>query len=188
MGTTADMEADMILLATAIVLILIVVLAGRLRIPLRHRWRRRQARAMSIALRGPDRRQPPALIYARLRAMDALAFERRLLESFEALGPWALRNARYTGDGGTDGQVIIAGEVRRIQAKRCADPARSEHVQAFAALCRHRGTRGLLIHTGRTCPCSRAHVAESGYVSVISGRLLIALLRGGPFSRPEGQS
>jgi len=187
MDTTAEMEMGMLLLS-AIAVILALLLVPRFRVHLRHRWRRRQARAMSRALRGRDRLQPPSLIYARLRAMDALAFEELLLESFEALGHRVVRNARYTGDGGTDGQVIIAGEVWLIQAKRYAGSIRPEHVQAFAALCRRRGRRGLLIHTGRTGPCSRAHIAESGYISVISGQALIGLITGGPFSPPGGGS
>jgi len=133
---------------------------------------------MSTALRGPDRLQPATLIYARLRAMDALAFEELLLESFAAFGFKIVRNARYSGDGGIDGQVLIAGEVWLIQAKRYAGPIRPEHVHAFATLCAARGKRGFLVHTGRTGPLSRAHLDQAPHLTIISGRTLLDLLTG----------
>ena len=122
----------------------------RSRIPVRHRWRRRQARTMAEQLRGRDRSQPPQLLYARLRAMDPLAFEELLLESLERRGHKVTRNHRYTGDGGIDGQVVIEGAIWLIQAKRYAGTIRPDHVVAFQTLCQSRGCRSLFIHTGRT--------------------------------------
>ena len=75
---------------------------------------------MCDALYGRDRNQPPPLIYARLRAMDALAFEELVLESFERRGHRVVRNRRYTGDGGIDGQVVIDGRV--VELKKYAKP------------------------------------------------------------------
>jgi len=131
---------------------------------------------MAEQLRGSDRDQPPAMIFARLRAMDALAFEELLLESLERQGHTVVRNRRYTGDGGIDGQVVIAGERWLIQAKRYAGPIKPAHVTAFAELCRARRQRGLFIHTGRTGPASRT-ASGTGNVVIISGRALLALLR-----------
>jgi restriction system protein len=168
----------MLLIAIAMLLIISALVFARLRVPVRHRWRRRQARAMSVALRGPDRLQPAPLIYARLRAMDALAFEELLLDSFAAFGFKILRNASYSGDGGIDGRVVIAGDVWLIQAKRYAGPIRPEHVQAFATLCAARGQRGLFVHTGRTGPLSRACVDQAPHITIISGRTLLDLPTG----------
>ncbi|MDS6629808.1 restriction endonuclease [Klebsiella variicola] len=42
-----------------------------------------------------------------LRKIDPFVFEELLLEGFEAHGFRTIRNKRYTGDGGIDGQVII---------------------------------------------------------------------------------
>lgn len=171
----------MLFILSALLLILLAFFVRRFRVPVKHRWRRRQARAMAAQLRGRDRLQPPQLLYARLRAMDPLAFEELLLESFERRGHKVIRNRRYTGDGGIDGQVVINGAVWLIQAKRYADTIRPEHVAAFEALCRTKGRRGIFIHTGRTGPQSRAAVAHGSTIEIISGRALLDLLTDGPF-------
>lgn len=165
-------------------LCLIALLARHFRIPIRHRWRRRQARTMCRQMRGPDRDQPATLIYARLRAMDPLAFEELLLEAFEQRGHRVIRNRRYTGDGGVDGEVVINGERFLIQAKRYRETIRPEHVGDFVALCTSRGRRGLFIHTGRTGPASRDALASISRVEIISGRQLLALLIGAPIVLP----
>ena len=170
---------DILLLATLFAMLLVFLLR-RYHIPIKHRWRRRQARAMCEQLRGPDRDQPAGLHYARLRAMDPLAFEELLLEAFEQRGHRVIRNRRYTGDGGVDGEVVIDGERWLIQAKRYRDAIRPEHVRDFAMLCATRKRRGMFIHTGRTGPQSRAMVAGSDRVAIISGRALLSLLTGGP--------
>lgn len=170
----------MLFVVLAVVLILLALALARLQIPLRHRWRRRQASTMASQLCGRDRLQTPQLFYARLRAMDPLAFEELLLESFERRGHKVIRNRRYTGDGGIDGQVVIDGATWLIQAKRYSGAIRPEHVVAFDTLCQARGCRGLFIHTGRTGPQSRLSASHSGVVRIISGRSLLALLTGGP--------
>jgi len=151
------------------------------RIPIRHRWRRRQAREMCEQLRGRDRDQPVALHYARFRAMDPLAFEELLLEAFERRGHRVIRNCRYTGDGGVDGEVIIDGIRFLIQAKRYKDAIRPKHVWDFAQLCATRRQRGLFIHTGRTGGMSRAVVDGATGIQIVSGQKLLALLTGAPF-------
>lgn len=155
------------------------------RVPIRHRWRRRQARIMCHQMRGCDRDQPAALFYARLRAMDPLAFEELLLEAFEQRGNPVIRNRRYTGDGGVDGEVIIDGVRFLIQAKRYRETIRPDHVRAFAVLCASRGRRGLFIHTGRTGGASRDALADTPGIEIISGRNLLALLTGGAFVLPS---
>ncbi|MBO9579489.1 MAG: restriction endonuclease [Sphingobium sp.] len=162
-----------------IALILIGLLARRMRGPASHRWRRRQARTMNRQLSGRDRDQPPGFVFARLRGMDPLAFEELLLECFERRGCKVVRNTRYTGDGGLDGQVVIQGQTWLIQAKRYATSIRPEHVDAFAALCRARKVSGLFIHTGRTGPTTRALVERHDHIEIISGERLLALIHGG---------
>lgn len=171
------------LLAVLTVLLIVAALVARItHVPLRHRWRRRQARTMCLAFRGADRAQPPGRIYTRLRAMDALAFEELLLESFAMRGHKVVRNRRYTGDGGIDGQVAIAGQTWLIQAKRYASAIRPEHVEAFALICSRRGMPGLFIHTGRTGGLSRGLLERHQHVELISGERLLALLTGGQLS------
>lgn len=170
-------------------LVLVLILCAALlalvfrhyRIPIRHRWRRRRAREMCEQLRGRDRDQPAGIHYARLRAMDPLAFEELLLEAFERRGHRVIRNRRYTGDGGIDGEVIIDGERWLIQAKRYRDAIRPEHVSDFAQLCATRRRRGLFIHTGRTGGMSRAVVDRATGIEIVSGQRLLALLTGAPF-------
>lgn len=169
----------MLLTTLTVLLIVAATIARAAHVPLRHRWRRRQARTMCVALRGPDRSQPPARIYARLRAMDALAFEDLLLESFAMRGHKVVRNRRYTGDGGLDGRVTIGGQTWLIQAKRYASAIRPEHVEAFAILCRRHGAPGLFIHTGRTGGLSRNLLDRHQHIELISGERLLAFLTGG---------
>lgn len=183
----------MLFVLSAFMFIILAFFVHRFRAPVKHRWRRRQARTMAAQLRGRDRLQPPQLLYTRLLAMDPLAFEELLLESFERRGYKVIRNHRYTGDGGIDGQVVIDGAVWLIQAKRYADTILPEHVAAFEALCRARGKRGLFIHTGRTLPRSRAVVARGSSIEILVGRALLALLTDGPFpdlsgTRPRSRS
>ena len=129
-------------------------------------------------MRGRDRHQPATLLYARLRAMDPLAFEELLLEAFEQRGHRVVRNHRYTGDGGVDGEVVIEGIRFLIQAKRYRDSIRPEHVRAFGELCARQRRPGLFIHTGRTGNLSREAIGATPYVTIISGRTLLALLTG----------
>lgn len=177
-----------IMLIALACLCLLALVYRHYRTPIRHRWRRRQARIMCRQMRGPDRNQPATLFYARLRAMDPLAFEELLLEAFEQRGHRVVRNRRYTGDGGADGEVIIDGEHFLVEAKRYRESIRPDHVRAFAILCSSRRRRGLFIHTGRTGGASRDALADVPGVEIISGRNLLALLTGTPFPLPARQS
>lgn len=174
-----------LLAALAVALAIVLRLAGRFRMPATHRWRRRQARAMCAELRGRDRDQPRGVIYARLRAMDALAFEELVVEAFEQSGHCVVRSVRYSGDGGVDGEVIIDGERILLQMKRYRSAIRPEHVRAFADVCSRRRARGLFIHAGRTGDLSRAVIADASHVEILSGDRLIDLLTGGPVLRRQ---
>jgi restriction system protein len=167
-----------ILLLIVIALLAIAAVFRALRTPVRHRWRRRQAKAMAIQLQGRDRDQPAQLIFGRLRAMDPLTFEELLLDCFERRGLTVWRNRRYSGDGGIDGRLVIGGETVLIQAKRYSSAIRPEHVSAFVELCASSRCRGVFIHTGRTGPQSRLQLPNNASVTIVSGAELVALLRG----------
>lgn len=169
-----------LLLSILTILLIAAVLVARMRPAITHRWRRRQARTMCAQLRGRDRGQPGMLIYARLRAMDPLAFEELLLEAFRLRGHGVVRNRCYTGDGGIDGQVVIAGRTWLIQAKRYQGVIRPQHVEAFAGLCAARAMPGLFIHTGRTGGATRDILVRAAHIEIISGPRLLGLLTGGP--------
>lgn len=162
-----------------IVLVILLIAWRRSQVPWGHRWRRRQARAMAEQLHGINRNQPPAATFARLRAMNPPPFEELLLESFERQGHIEVRNHRYSGDGGVDGQVIFDGERWLIQAKRYKGAIKPAHVAAFAQACRARRQKGLFIHTGRTGPASR-RTRDATSVVIPSGRDLLALVTGEP--------
>lgn len=70
-------------------------------------------------------------------------FEELLLEGFEAHGFRTIRNKRYTGDGGIDGQVIIGKYRYLIQAKRYRGHIALQHVQEFEKLLKRHNCRGL---------------------------------------------
>ncbi len=133
---------------------------------------------MCDACCGRDRSQPPALTYARLRAMNALAFEELLLQNFERRGHRVVRSSRYAGDGGIDGQVAIDSRIRLIHAKRHAVAIRPEHVQAFASLYALRGVPGLFIHTDRTVGRRRDIVGSQVGIEIVFGRQLLAVVTG----------
>ncbi|MBA4090230.1 MAG: restriction endonuclease [Sphingobium sp.] len=173
------MIADWAILFIVVGIVLLVRFLRDSRTPVKHLWRRRQARIMCRQLQGRDRSQPP-VVFARLRRMDPLAFEELLLECFERRAIEVVRNRRYTGDGGIDGKVRICGWVWLVQAKRYTDTIRPEHVEAFAELCAAKSMPGLFIHTGRTGPSTRTLLNRHPHIQIISGDQLLALIRGEP--------
>lgn len=174
------MIADWAILLIVVGIVLLVWFLRDSRTPVKHLWRRRQARIMCRQLQGRDRSQPPVVVFARLRRMDPLAFEELLLECFERRAIEVVRNRRYTGDGGIDGKVRICGWVWLVQAKRYTDTIRPEHVEAFAELCAAKSMPGLFIHTGRTGPSTRTLLNRHPHIQIISGDQLLALIRGEP--------
>lgn len=119
----------------------------------------------------------PQRIFAYLRKVDPFVFEELLLTCFEERGLFIKRNKRYTGDGGSDGQVYLAGRMMHIQAKRYASHIKREHVENFMQLVQSERTKGIFIHTGRTGKASRT-AFDSAFVDRVSGEKLIALLLG----------
>ncbi|ECG7133224.1 restriction endonuclease [Klebsiella oxytoca] len=111
-----------------------------------------------------------------LRKINPYVFEELLLLALERQGLTVVRNASYSGDGGTDGQVIIDDECWLIQAKRYSRAIVPSHVRLFHDLLSTRSCRGFFIHTGRTGRMSRA--AVSPRIRIISGKQLLKLLSG----------
>ena len=112
-----------------------------------------------------------------LRAVNPFVFEEMILTAYERKGRQVIRNQRYTGDGGEDGQVVIGGTRHLIQAKRYKAHIKRADIESFAALCRRRKCPGLFIHTGRTGRASRS-AAQVERVKVISGGQLMRMLCG----------
>jgi restriction system protein len=87
-----------------------------------------------------------------------------------------------------DGEVVIDGVGFLIQAKRYREAIRPEHVRAFTELCTARRCPGLFIHTGRTGNMSREAVHSAPFVTIISGRTLLALLTGADCALPSPEA
>ncbi|HGA1545109.1 TPA: restriction endonuclease, partial [Escherichia coli] len=104
-----------------------------------------------------------------LRKINPYVFEELLLLAFERRGMRVIRNSRYSGDGGLDGQVLIDGERWLIQAKRYGRTIRPSHIDDFGELLRREGCRGFFVHTGRTGPASRARLSLWPDIELISG-------------------
>ncbi|WP_205953922.1 restriction endonuclease [Pantoea stewartii] len=113
-----------------------------------------------------------------LRKMNPYVFEEMLLTALSRQGFRIKRNASYSGDGGMDGQVWIAGQRWLIQAKRYGATINAQHVVAFGELVRKEACGGLFIHTGRTGEVSREAFRCCPDVTLISGQRLLQLLAG----------
>lgn len=113
-----------------------------------------------------------------LRKINPYVFEELLLLAFERQGHPVKRNASYSGDGGLDGQVFIAGERYLIQAKRYGKTISPAHIQIFGALLLKERCEGFFIHTGRTGHFSRALLLAHPQVHLVSGQQLLDLLAG----------
>lgn len=69
-----------------------------------------------------------------LRKINPYVFEELLLLALERQGLTVVRNASYSGDSGTDGQVIIDDECWFIQAKRYSRAITPAHIRDFDQL------------------------------------------------------
>ncbi|WP_373367259.1 restriction endonuclease [Pectobacterium brasiliense] len=117
-----------------------------------------------------------------LRKINPYVFEELILLAFEHQGFKVVRNASYSGDGGLDGQVFIAGRRWLIQAKRYSRAIEPAHVEAFSELLIQHQCGGLFIHTGRTGTKSRQRENSERNnnfpIYIISGQRLLLLLTG----------
>lgn len=164
--------------AVAMALILVCLLSPFcLRSASDRRHRRYQKRAASALVRLTELRDDAARMVW-LRKINPYVFEEMLLTALSRQGFRIKRNARYSGDGGLDGQVWIAGQRWLIQAKRYGATINAQHVVAFGGLTRKEACRGLFIHTGRTGEVSREAFRCWPDITLISGQRLLQLLAG----------
>ena len=140
----------------------------------RHRRNIRKARQLLDKLQNFTGDYRAARVLSYLRKIDPYVFEELILECYQVRGYQIVRNARYSGDGGINGQVIdVQGNRYLIQAKRYAGAVRSKHLREFAQLVAQQNCRGLFIHTGRT---PKVTINDFGGVQVVSGSSLIHLI------------
>lgn len=141
----------------------------------RHQWYIRRARQIYNRINAGQSHYTPAQLMLYLRTVNPYIFEELLLYAFERKGYKVIRNYRYSGDGGIDGQIIINGKRIPIQAKRYKSYIRREHVVSFARIVERRKLPfGLFIHTGRTGGATGD--PSSSLVRIVSGERLVDLL------------
>ena len=121
-------------------------------------------------------RPPPPQFFTRLRAVDALAFEELVLDAFHGMGAKVKRSSRYSGDGGSDGEIRLNGKWYLCQMKRYKGAIKPVHIADFNKLCRQRKLSGFFIHTGRTGPVSKEMFDKFDLLTCISGRDLYHFL------------
>ncbi|ORM94896.1 restriction endonuclease [Pantoea cypripedii] len=141
------------------------------------RHRRYQKQAARALLRLPQLRDDAARMVW-LRKMNPYVFEEMRLTALSRQGLRIQRNARYSGDGGADGQVWVNGRRWLIQAKRYSATISATHVSAFGLLTEREGCPGLFVHTGRTGEVSREAFRRYDSIRLISGQNLLWLLSG----------
>jgi restriction system protein len=113
----------------------------------------------------------PMETIAYLRKIDPFVFEEMLLSVFKEIGYKIKRNKKYTGDGGTDGQVWINKKHHHIQAKRYVSYINKQHMIEFIQLNKEKKTKGLFIHTGKTGKETKL-LAKNNDIEIISGERL----------------
>lgn len=109
-----------------------------------------------------------------IRTVNPYIFEEMVLTSFQRAGCKVKRSTRYSGDGGKDGEVKVAGRWHYVQSKRYQSHIKVQHVAAFRALCEKRKVRGVFVHCGRTSKGSWSALGNE--VTMISGHKLMRLL------------
>ncbi|HAT1683755.1 TPA: restriction endonuclease [Klebsiella oxytoca] len=181
-GIAPDNHAAIVALAVLILVVCLLLLFTGGRKPGYYR-RRRHQRYQESAERVLTRLKTLAgdgqrLVY--LRKISPYVLEELLLTAFERQGHEVIRNASYSGDGGSDGQVVIDGRAWLIQAKRYRRSISPQHVAAFIHLLESRNQPGFFIHTGRTGPKSRELNRGCSLIHIISGQQLPDLLTGLP--------
>ncbi len=117
---------------------------------------------------------PEILSY--LRKIDPFVFEEMLLTLLKENGYKIKRNKRYTGDGGSDGQVWLNGVHYHVQAKRYKSHISKQHMVEFIELTKREKSKGLFIHTGRTGKATKS-LADEYRIEIISGDALCHLVK-----------
>ena len=165
----------LMVLAVALVCIAWAVRGGRRRRRGRvGRWRVSHSSVLLERLRGVG---SAGQVFAYLRKIDPFVFEELVLTCFEERAIAVTRNRRYTGDGGSDGRIVLGGETMHVQAKRYSKHINRAHVAEFLALVARRQMKGVFVHTGRTGKGTRDFFADVR-IDCVSGDRLIALING----------
>ena len=165
------------LMVLALMCIAWAVRSGRRRRPRRGRRRRWRVSHSTVLLARLRSVGSAGQVFAYLRKIDPFVFEELVLTCFEERGIAVTRNRRYTGDGGSDGQIDLGGERMHVQAKRYGKHINRAHVAEFLQLVIRRQMKGVFVHTGRTGKGTPDFFADVR-IDCVSGDRLIALING----------
>ena len=151
--------------------------SNRVRLPSnKHQQNIRRAELVLKRLRSGRVQLPKAL--GILRRMNPYAFEELLLTCCQNQGWTIERNFRYTGDGGLDGRVTIAGRLYLIQAKRYRGYINLKHIRDFnQAIQQEKAYGGFFIHSGKTGELAKELLREYR-ISLLSGQRLVNFVLG----------
>lgn len=117
-------------------------------------------------------------IVGKLRRLNPCVFEELLLTCCQDQGWEIKRNDCYSGDGGVDGRVWIAGELYLLQAKRYRGYINPNHVRNFQEVVKaEQAAGGFFVHTGKTGTLSKGLICES-QIYLISGQRLVDFVLG----------
>ncbi len=118
------------------------------------------------------------IVIGSLRRVSPYVLEELLLTCCSDQGWQIERNFCYSGDGGVDGRVAIAGKEYLIQAKRYKSHINPGHILEFCqAIEREGAAGGFFLHTGKTGPLSKEHLRDV-HVILISGQRLVDFILG----------
>ncbi len=163
-----------------LVILLVVIAAfvfwkgGHSWVSRRHKARRDQARRFAQLLGSGS--LLPAQAFAYLRKINPFTFEELVLDGFERAGYLAVRNRRYSGDGGVDGRVIAGGKEYLVQCKRYRGYVSRQDVEDFSRVCTRLCRDGFFVHTGKTGNGSTETAQLFGNVTIVSGDSMLDLV------------
>ncbi len=143
-------------------------------VPRRHRRRMEEAGRVRDLLAGGS--LLPAQAFAYLRKINPFTFEELVLDGFERAGYRAVRNRRYSGDGGVDGRVIAEGKEYLVQCKRYRGYVSRQDVEDFSRVCTRLCRDGFFVHTGKTGNGSTETAQLFGNVTIVSGDSMLDLV------------
>jgi restriction system protein len=140
-----------------------------------HRIRAKWAAFRLKLVRGQNPQETSRMRIALLTRVDPLVFEDLVLDTFQMRGCLVMRNTRYSGDGGLDGQVYIDGDWYGVQCKRYKGDIPLKFVLSFQqALIRAGLKRGFFVYTGRLTATAWRHMPPG--VSPVSPYDLLGMM------------
>lgn len=140
----------------------------------RHEWMLREAKR---TLKRISREKDPKVREKIIGGTHHFVFEELVLLQLKRKGASIVRNTRYTGDGGIDGQYRYKRNQAWcvVQAKRYGEDQsiKLSDVKKFEQLCQRRRTSGLFITTGKSSANIDRIFEQSSAMCLVDKRKLL---------------